>query len=349
MITTFAETARTSIQERSSAPKESRARDAALLEAVASQARHDNFPVALRILPESLRKHLMAVYGFARLADDLGDEYPGDRTEALNWLEGQIDALYAGSPQHPIFRRLAPTVARFDIPRTPLDRLLAANRMDQTKKRYQNWAELMEYCSLSANPVGHMVLAILEADTPSRRAASDSVCSALQVIEHVGDIAEDAAAGRVYVPAEVLEGFGCSEMELMSRAASPSLVGVVAYLETRAREMLEPGRALVQSLQGYARLSVAGFVAGGLAALDAIVAVRYDVLGTPVRRSRLGTAAHMVRLCVSDLTCSQVRDSSRAPSSRAPSSRAVSLFAAESPVGRLLCSSGCPTKIKHPI
>ena len=309
-----------------------------------SQARHENFPVALRILPESLRKHLMAVYGFARLTDDLGDEYLGDRTEALNWLEGQIDALYAGSPQHPVFMRLAPTVARFDIPRTPLDQLLAANRMDQTKKRYQDWGELMEYCSLSANPVGHMVLAVLEADTPRRRAASDSVCSALQVIEHVGDIAEDAAAGRVYVPAEVLEGFGCSEKELVSRAASPSLVGVVAYLETRAREMLEPGRALVRSLRGYARLSVAGFVAGGLATLDAIVAVRYDVLGKPVSRSRLGTAAHMARLCAADLTCSQVHDSSRALSPRA-----VRLFAAERSAGRLLCGSAHPTRIKHPI
>ncbi len=344
MITTFAETARTSTQERACAPRKSSARDAILLEAVVSQARHENFPVALRILPESLRKHLMAIYGFARLTDDLGDEYPGDRNEALNWLEGQIDALYAGSPKHPVFRRLAPTVARFDIPRAPLDRLLAANRMDQLKKRYQDWEELMEYCSLSANPVGHMVLAVLEADTPRRRAASDSVCSALQVIEHVGDIAEDAAAGRVYVPAEVLEGFGCSEMELMSRAASPSLVGVVAYLETRAREMLEPGRALVRSLRGYARLSVAGFVAGGLATLDAIVAVRYDVLGKSVRRSRLGTAAHMIRLCAPDLTCSQVLDSSRALSPRA-----ANLFAAERSACRLFRCSAYPTRIKHPI
>jgi len=303
----FAEKARTST------PEGFYAQDTPLLKAVTAQARRENFPVALRILPEDLRGHLMAVYGFARLCDDLGDEYPGDRTEALNWLERQIDALYAGSPQHPLFRRLAPTVACFDIPRTPLDRLLAANRMDQVKKRYQNWGELMEYCSLSANPVGHMVLAILEADTRGRRAASDSVCSALQVIEHVCDIAEDAAAGRVYVPAEVLDGFGCSERELTARTVSPALRGVVAYLEARAREMLESGRALAASLDGYARLCVAGFVAGGLATLDAVAAARYDVLAAPARRSRLRTAAHMARLCASGAARPQAHDCLKAP------------------------------------
>ncbi len=248
------------------------------LDAVMARASGENFPVALRALPAHLRQHLLAIYGYARLVDNLGDEYPGDRTAALDWLEAQIDDLFAGTPGHPVFGRLAPTVTRFGLSRTPFDRLLAANRLDQHKSSYASWDDLLDYCTLSANPVGHLVLAVFESDTPDRLADSDAVCSGLQVLEHLQDIGEDAAAGRVYMPVDDMERFGCTADDLLAPVAGEDLRDLVAHEAGRAREMLAAGRPLVASLRGHARLAIAGFVAGGLAGLDAIEAAGCEVL-----------------------------------------------------------------------
>jgi squalene synthase HpnC len=245
-----------------------------------ARAATENFPVALRFLPRRLRRHLRAIYGYARLVDNLGDEYPGDRLAALDWLEAQIDDLYAGTPRHPVFVELAPVVRALDIPRAPFDGLLAANRLDQVKSGYATWEELLGYCELSANPVGHLVLAVFEATTPERITASDSVCSGLQVLEHLQDIGEDAAAGRIYLPADDMATFGCVPADLQAPIAGETLRELVAFEAARAREMLEAGRPLVGSLRGYARLAIAGFTAGGLANLDAVEAAGCEVLST---------------------------------------------------------------------
>ncbi|MDE0132355.1 MAG: squalene synthase HpnC [bacterium] len=244
-----------------------------------ARAGRENFPVALRALPDSLRRHLQAIYGYARLTDNLGDEYPGDRLDALDWLERQLDKLFAGDASHPVFSALLPTVEAFELSRTPFDRLLAANRMDQHKKSYANWDELMEYCRLSANPVGHLVLAVFESATDDRLAASDAVCSGLQVLEHLQDLGEDARAGRIYMPADDMKRFGCTPGDLLAPTTGERLRMLVAHQVGRTRVMVEKGGSLVASLRGYHRLAVAGFVAGGLAGLDAISAARFDVLG----------------------------------------------------------------------
>ena len=249
------------------------------LEAVMARAAHENFPVALWLLPRAVRGHLRAIYGYARLVDNLGDEYPGDRAAALDWVEAQLDNLFAGTPRHEAFVQLAPTTARFGLDREPFDQLLAANRLDQHKVRYEDFDELLGYCTLSANPVGHLVLAVFEAATPERLVASDQVCSGLQVLEHLQDVAEDAASGRVYLPADDMERFGVTADDLHAPVAAAGLRGLVAYEASRARAMLESGRGLVASLKGSARLAVAGFVAGGLAGLDALEAAGFEVLG----------------------------------------------------------------------
>ena len=196
-------------------------------------------------------------------------------------------------PSTTAFVQLAPTVARFGIGRDPFDQLLAANRLDQHKARYENFDELLEYCTLSANPVGHLVLAVFEAATSDRIAASDEVCSGLQVLEHLQDVAEDFARGRVYLPAEDIEHFGVTDDDLSAPVATAGLRGLIAYEASRARAMLDRGRPLVASLRGSARLAVAGFVAGGLANLDALEAAGFDVLG---RTPKAGPARVLGRL-----------------------------------------------------
>ena len=264
------------------------------LDVVMARAAGENFPVALRLLPRRLRDHLEAIYGYARLVDNLGDEFPGDRTVALDWADSELDALFSGSPRHPVFRRLAPMIHSFDVPRRPFDELLAANRLDQHKTRYETRQELLDYCALSANPVGHMVLAVLESTTPERLAASDAVCSGLQILEHLQDVAEDAKAGRVYLPAEDMARFGCSIEDLEAPEAGPGLRELVAYESGFARELVEQGLPLVRSLTGFARLAISGFVAGGLAGLDAIEKADFEVLGDTRRAGRWGLIRRFV-------------------------------------------------------
>ncbi len=256
------------------------------LDVVMARAAGENFPVALRLLPRGLRDHLEAIYGYARLVDNLGDEFPGDRTVALDWVDSELDALFSGSPRHAVFRRLEPLIHSFGVQRRPFDELLAANRLDQHKTRYETREELMDYCALSANPVGHMVLAVFESATPERIVASDAVCSGLQILEHLQDVGEDARAGRVYLPAEDMARFGCSIEDLSAPEAGTGLRELVAYESRFARELAEAGIPLVRSLKGYARLAISGFVAGGLAGLDAIEKAGFEVLGGVRRAGR---------------------------------------------------------------
>ena len=167
-----------------------------------SQARLENFRVASRALPAALRSDLYALYGFARLVDDLGDEARGDRAALLDWLEGDLDALYAGRPRHELMRRLQPTVLAHSIPPDPFRRLIAANRQDQEVASYETFDELVGYCRLSADPVGHLVLYVFDSATPERMVLADRICTALQVVEHIQDVGEDLARGRVYLPQE---------------------------------------------------------------------------------------------------------------------------------------------------
>ena len=256
--------------------------------AVVARAGAENFPVASRLLPRRERSHLLAVYGFARLVDELGDTIGGDRLAALDWLERELDLAFEGRASHPLMVRLQPTLRERALPREPFARLIEANRVDQRVSRYQTWEQLRGYCTLSANPVGELVLHVFGLATPARIALSDSICTALQLTEHCQDVAEDFAFGRVYLPAEDMARFGCTTTDL---AAAPNgraavdgepLRAVVAFEVARARELLADGTPLIDDLHGRPRLAVAAFVAGGRAALGAIERARYEVLaGVP--------------------------------------------------------------------
>jgi squalene synthase HpnC len=247
-------------------------------EAVLAQAAHENFPVALAVLGPRVRRHLMAIYGFARLVDDVGDEAEGDRAHLLDWVDGQLDLLYAGqTPEHPLLARLAQSVRACSFPEDPLRRLVRANRQDQLVSRYETFDDLLGYCQLSAAPVGELVLHVFDAATPGRVALSDLVCAGLQVIEHLQDVREDHARGRVYLPQEDLRQFGCAEEDLGGSVASSPLRAVVEWEARRAGALLEAGGPLARELRGRARLAVAGFVAGGRAALQGLRRAGYDV------------------------------------------------------------------------
>ena len=255
--------------------------------ALRARARRENFPVALTLLPRAQREHLMTLYGFARLADDASDEAAGDRLALLNELDADLHRLFAGvEPLHPALQRLARSVRAMRLPEAPFRALVEAGRRDQWVLRYASWPELRDYCALSAEPVGRLVLHVFGAATPDRFAFSDDVCTALQLIEHCQDVAEDLARGRLYLPAEDLARFGCDERDLRAPAASPSVRALLRFEVERARALLDRGEPLVKTFSGRARLAVAGFVAGGRAAADAIQRRGFDVLGGAPRPRR---------------------------------------------------------------
>jgi squalene synthase HpnC len=256
----------------------------------------ENFPVALRVLPRAQRLGLEAVYGFARLVDDVGDLAAGDRSAQLDWIEADLERAFRGAAEHPLLRALTPALGAFGLRIEPFRRLVQANRRDQVTSRYETFAELLDYCALSANPVGELVLKVFGALTPERRRRSDAVCTALQLAEHLQDVGEDLARGRVYLPAEDLRRFGVSEDDLRAGRRGESFRRLLAFEVERARGLLAEGIPLVASLRGRPRLAVAAYVAGGRAALDAIERSGYDVLARSPRAGRARRLAALARV-----------------------------------------------------
>ncbi|MFE0678371.1 squalene synthase HpnC [Streptomyces sp. NPDC058867] len=268
------------------------------------KAAHENFPVAPFFLPGAWRTDLMAVYGFARLVDDIGDGdlAPGgadarflgvsakdaeDRLVMLDAFEADLHRVFASTPRHPLLRRLQPTVRRRGLTPEPFLGLIGANRQDQLVSRYETYDDLLAYCELSANPVGRLVLAVTGTATPERIRRSDAVCTALQIVEHLQDVAEDLGRDRIYLPAADMKRFHVQEADLATNTAGASVRALVAYEAQRARDLLNEGAPLVGSVHGRLRLLLAGFVAGGRAAIRAIAAADFDVLPGPPKPGKV--------------------------------------------------------------
>jgi squalene synthase HpnC len=261
------------------------------------RARGENFTVASYLLPPRIRRRLMSIYAFARLVDDIGDETPGNRMVLFDKVSRDLDRLYAGHvPPHQLYRDLAATVGECGIPREPFDQLIAANRQDQVVRRYTTFDDLLGYCTLAANPIGHLVLHVFDVMSERRKVLSDRVCSALQVLEHCQDVPEDLGRGRIYLPAEDMARFGVRESDLSSRTATREVRALVAFETQRALRLLDEGSPVVETLTGAARVAVAGYVAGGRATAAAIAEARFDVLAGTPRPRRGRTVAEWVRL-----------------------------------------------------
>ncbi|MFJ8888462.1 squalene synthase HpnC [Streptomyces sp. NPDC102402] len=269
--------------------------------ATLGKAADENFPVAPFFLPRAWRDDLMAVYGFARLVDDIGDGdlAPGggdarhlglelgqteDRLALLDALEADLHRVFSSTgdgPRHPLMRVLRPTVRRCALTPEPFLGLVEANRQDQKVRRYGTYAELLAYCELSANPVGRLVLQITGTASPERIRRSDAVCTALQIAEHLQDVAEDLGRDRIYLPAEDMARLHVGESDLAAPSAGAAVRALIAFEAERARELLDEGIPLVGSVHGRLKLLLAGFVGGGRAALGAVSAAGFDVLPGP--------------------------------------------------------------------
>jgi squalene synthase HpnC len=260
---------------------------------IAARAAGENFPVGSVLFPRSLRPHVRALYCYARLVDELGDSYEGDRLAALDELEEQVRLTFEGQPDWPVLRNVQPTVREFDLPREPFLRLIEANRRDQRVTAYETWAEVKEYCVHSADPCGRLVLGVLRRlDDAALVAASDSVCTGLQLVNFLQDVPRDLELGRIYLPAEDRRRFGDPALD----APSDELRALLRFEADRAAALLRAGDALRSAIGGRLGRAVGLFARGGLAALDALEHAGWDVFTQRPKpsRARLAREAALV-------------------------------------------------------
>lgn len=273
---------------------------------------YENFPVASRLLPAHLRPHVAAVYAFARIADDFADEpgrEPAERLRLLDdWrarLHGPVESpspVKSPPPvKHPapvkdlspdmVFAALHDTIACFDLPVSLFDDLLSAFSQDVTTTRYESWADLLDYCRRSANPVGRLVLRLSGHRDEALDRASDAVCTALQLTNFWQDLAVDWSRGRLYVPAEAWRAHGADTADLEARRWTPAWAAALQECGARTRALFEQGRLVCDGVSGRLRYELRATWLGGTRILDRLDQAGFDVFAS---RPALGKSDALV-------------------------------------------------------
>lgn len=260
-----------------SSPVSSEAESFAVCERL-TKGHYENFSVASRLMPRDLQKHFYSIYAFCRGVDDLGDEIEGDRLAALDAWQAELELAYAGESAHPYFIALQSTIREFDIPREPFLRLIEANRRDQIITRHQSFEDVLEYCTYSADPVGHLVLYLLGHREPELHELSNFTCTALQLANFWQDVSRDYDMGRIYIPQETLERFGVTESDISAKNPTRAFKDAMKFEVDRARDYFIRGLPLIDRLEGKAKIDIALFTAGGMSVLNKIEQQDYDVL-----------------------------------------------------------------------
>jgi len=250
-----------------------------------AQSHYENFHVASFFLPKSLRQPFHVVYAYCRCSDDIADEHdssPESRQIALqrldNWQQ-QLDLCFAQTePQsetHPVFIALRSLLRHYALPKEPFANLLVAFRQDQTQQCYTTFHDLLNYCQNSADPVGHIVLHLVCEPTSEQLLWSDSICTGLQLANFWQDVRRDRENGRCYIPLDIAQQHG---VDIADMRDSPEFRRMMQELVADARDRFHEGKPLIESVPKILRTDVALFIRGGLAVLDAIERIQFNVL-----------------------------------------------------------------------
>ena len=265
----------------------------AACEALAA-SHYENFPVASRLLPAKLRPHVAAVYAFARTADDFADEPGREADERLRLIADWRRKLHDPSDQSAEFLALHDTIERFDLPRQLFDDLLDAFAQDVTTTRYATWAAVLDYCRRSANPVGRLVLRLSGYRDERLDAASDAVCTALQLTNFWQDLAVDWPRGRLYVPEETWRPHRAEPAMLDGGALTPEWASAMRECGARTKALFDQGRPVCDGVTGRLRYELRATWLGGTRILDRLDRAGYDVF---TARPKLGTLDALVIAC----------------------------------------------------
>lgn len=258
---------------------------------------YENFPVASRLLPRRMRPHIAAIYAFARIADDIADEGDDPPAQRLRRLEawrrrlhttdtsttgahGYTRTTEGNAPHAEVFVALRHTIAECRLPVSLFDDLISAFVQDVTVKQYATWADVLDYCRRSANPIGRLVLRVAGRDDAGLDAASDALCTALQLTNFWQDFAIDWGRGRLYVSADVWQPPGARLSDLEARRLTPEWRAALAEASRRTRALFARGRGVCDGVDGRLRWELRATWLGGVRVLDRFEASRYDVFGS---------------------------------------------------------------------
>ena len=258
-----------------------------------TRSHYENFSVVTWLTPRDLRPAFRIIYAFCRWSDDLGDEVgdPARSTALLAWWRGELQGMFAGeTPRHPVMIALAETVRDFAIPIDPFEALIAAFEQDQVVAKYETRDQLVDYCTRSANPVGHLVLYLGRVFDAENARLADLTCTGLQLANFWQDVARDLEIGRIYLPRADRARFGYTDADLQARRFTPEFATLLRHEVAWARDLLRAGRALLPRLPRALAVDVDLFGRGGLAILDRIEAQGYDVWRS---RPEVGKAAKL--------------------------------------------------------
>ena len=250
-----------------------------------ARTHYENFPVASALLPARMRPHVAAIYAFARIADDMADEgtrRAADRLADLDDWERRLDAAAGQVPipqdaRADVFLALRQTMRDCGLPAQLFRDLLSAFRQDVTQTRYATWDEVLDYCRRSANPVGRLVLRVAGYEHPALDAASDAVCTALQLANFWQDFEIDWRRGRLYVPESIWRPAGAREADLDGRVLTPAWRAALADVTLRTRALFAAGRPVCDGVTGRLRYELRATWLGGTAILDKLEAADFDV------------------------------------------------------------------------
>ncbi len=263
---------------------------------------YENFSVVTWLTPRYLRPAFASVYSFCRWSDDLGDEV-GDRDLSrilLQWWRGELRDLYDGkTPGHPVMVALKATVDEFAIPINPFLALISAFEQDQDVLEYETYEQLLDYCTRSADPVGHLVLYLGRCFNPENAWLSDKICAALQLANFWQDVSRDLDIGRVYLPREDRERFSYPESDLRRKRFTPEFASLLKFEVDRTRTLFAEGRPLIDRMPRALAVDVDLFSRGGLAILDRIERQDYDVLSSRPRLGKVAKVGLLLRALIS--------------------------------------------------
>jgi squalene synthase HpnC len=257
---------------------------------------YENFHVVSFLLPKHLHQDFYNVYAYCRSADDLADEIP-DATESLKQLNGwrgELDRMYAGEAEHPVFVALKGTVEKYGIPKQPFADLIRAFIQDRNVSRYQTWDEVLDYCVYSANPVGRLVLYLCGYSDAERQGLSDATCTALQLANFWQDITVDQQKDRVYLPLDLLAKHQYTVDELFAHKFDDRFRAIMREAVDRARELFLAGLPLTSMVNRRLAVDLELFSRGGMCVLDKIEQQGYDVLSRRPKISKVERAGLLI-------------------------------------------------------
>lgn len=241
---------------------------------------YENFPVLSLLIPRRLRRHVAAVYAFARAADDFADEGAIDAATRLGNLgrwSAQLDAALEGRPEGPVFTALEHTIRSFSIPPDYFRALIDAFRQDVVRQEYDRFEEVLAYCRRSANPVGAIMLALFGCLNPETLKPSDALCTGLQLANFWQDISVDAQLPRCYIPRVDLERFGVRKEDLATGKADSAMRSLIEFEVQRTKEYFVSARHLLPLVPWRLRMNLRAIRSGGMAILRRIEAIQYEV------------------------------------------------------------------------